>query len=153
MWIGMFLAALAVLACAVLIWRDKARSPMPAVSAPTARWPQDRVGFRPALVSGVALVVLATVTISPKYGALAAIVALAVVVLRRPRVAGAAALVLTAGLAVLILRRQIRYRLVANPSWPAAFDDLHRLGLLVVVLLVVSTFADECPTEESEEVA
>jgi hypothetical protein len=47
----------------------------------------------------------------------------------------------------------LRYRLVANPSWPAAFDDLHRLGLLVVVLLLVSTLADDCPDEQGEQVS
>ena len=43
------------------------------------------------------------------------------------------------------MRRQLRYRLVANPSWPAAFDDLHRLGLLVVVLLLAATIVDDRP--------
>ena len=54
-------------------------------------------------------------------------------------------------LAALIIRRQLRYHLVANPSWPAAFDDLHRFGLLVVVLLLASTIVDECPDEEGEQ--
>ncbi len=97
--------------------------------------------------------VLAGLTISPAYGLLAGIVGLAVVWLKRPLVAGAASLALVGGLAVLIVRRQLRYRLVANPSWPAAFDDLHRLGLLVVVLLFASTIADDCPAGQAEEVS
>ena len=68
-------------------------------------------------------------------------------------IAGAAALALMSGLSVLILRRQIRYRLVANPSWPAAFDDLHRLGLLVVVLLLAATLVDDSPDQEDEELS
>ena len=83
---------------------------------------------------------------------LAGIAGLAVLWFKRPLVAGAASLALVGGLAVLIVRRQLRYRLVANPSWPAAFDDLHRLGLLVVVLLFASTIADDCPGEEAEQV-
>ena len=64
-----------------------------------------------------------------------------------------ASLVLMSGLAALIVRRQLRYRLVANPSWPAAFDDLHRLGLLVVVLLLASTLDDDCLDQQEEQVS
>ena len=81
----------------------------------------------------------------------AAAVGVVMVALRRTMLAGATALVLMAALAALIIRRQLRYHLVANPSWPAAFDDLHRLGLLVVVLLLVSTIVDECPDDEDEQ--
>jgi hypothetical protein len=105
------------------------------------------------VIAAAALVALACLTISPKYGLIAAVVGLAMVVLRRPLVAGAAALVLMAGLAGLIVRRQLRYRLVANPSWPAAFDDLHRLGLLVVVLLLACTVADDCRDQENEQLS
>jgi hypothetical protein len=97
--------------------------------------------------------VLACLTISPKYGLLAAFIGIAVVVLRRPAVAGAAALALTLALAALIIRRQLRYRLVANPSWPAAFDDLHRAGLLVVVLLLAATISDDCPDQQEEQLS
>jgi hypothetical protein len=82
----------------------------------------------------------------------AAVVGIAVVAWRRPIIAGIA-LGLIGSLAALILRRQIRYRLEANPSWPAAFDDLHRFGLLVVVLLLAATIVDDCPTDQPEQVA
>ena len=152
MWIGMALAALAVLACAGLIWRDKAVAELRAPAAPTPNWPPVLIGRRRAAVSAAALVVLAALTISPKYGVIAAVIGFAVLWLRRPLVAGLASLALVGGLTVLIVRRQLRYRLVANPSWPAAFDDLHRFGLLVVVLLFASTIADDCPGDEVEEV-
>ncbi|MGZ4806461.1 MAG: hypothetical protein ACXV5U_08755, partial [Ilumatobacteraceae bacterium] len=77
-------------------------------------------------------------------------VGLVVVALRRPLIAGVAALMLVSALAALIVRRQLRYHLIANPSWPAAFDDLHRFGLLVVVLLLASTVVEECPGDEGE---
>jgi hypothetical protein len=99
------------------------------------------------------MVVAAGLVISPTYAVVAAVVGLAVVVLRRTLVAGLAALALIASLAALILRRQIRYRLAANPSWPAAFDDLHRFGLLVVVLLLACTIVDDCPRDQPEQVA
>ena len=152
MWIGMALAALAVLACALLIWRDKAVDEMRVPVAPAPNWPPAVIRLRPALVTAAALVVLAGLAISPKYAVLAAVVGLAVAWFRRPLLAGVASLALVSGLTVLIVRRQLRYRLVANPSWPAAFDDLHRLGLLVVVLLFVSTITDDCPGDEVEQV-
>jgi arabinofuranan 3-O-arabinosyltransferase len=151
MWIGMILAALAVLACALLVWRDRVVAEMPTPTAPVPAWPVEAVGRRRSLVAAGALVVLAAVAVSPTYGLLAAAVGLAMVVLRRPQVAGAASLALVLALGALIVRRQLRYRLIANPSWPAAFDDLHRLGLLVVVLLLASTIVDVCPTDESEQ--
>jgi hypothetical protein len=153
MWIGMALAGLAVLACAALVWRDKPRAEVPVPPPPAPYWPMTAVGRRPALITAVALVVLTALTISPKYAVPAAVIGLAVVVLRRPIVAGVASVALVAALAAVILRRQVRYRLVANPSWPAAFDDLHRFGLLVVVLLLASTLVDDCPRDEPEQVA
>ncbi len=152
MWIGMALAALALVACATLIWRDKERSEMATPAVPLPLWPPDHVGRRQAVVAAAALVVLAGLVVSPKYGAVAACIGLVIVVLRRPIVAGLAALALISALTALILRRQIRYRLVANPSWPAAFDDLHRMGLLVVVLLLASTLVDDCRVDEAEQV-
>ncbi|HEX2783905.1 MAG TPA: hypothetical protein VHN36_09990, partial [Ilumatobacteraceae bacterium] len=151
MWIGMFLAALAILACVVLIWRDRTIAEMQVPRAAVPAWPVERVGRRQAVIVACVLAVLATVSISPAYGAIAAVVGLAVVALRRPALAGVGSLVLISALAALIIRRQLRYHLVANPSWPAAFDDLHRFGLLVVVLLLASTIVDECPDEESEQ--
>ncbi len=149
MWIGMILTALALLACAVLIWRDRPVAQMHTPEAPVPYWPVEQVGRRRALVAAIVLFVFAAITISPKYGVLAAAIGVAIVVLRRPQVAGVAALALVSALGALILRRQIRYRLVANPSWPAAFDDLHRLGLLVVVLLLAATIVDQRPASDS----
>jgi arabinofuranan 3-O-arabinosyltransferase len=153
MWVGMALAALAVLLCAALILIDRKQTEMAVAQAPVTQWPPQPVDRRPAIVAAVALVALAYLTISPKYAVIAAIVGIGVVLVRRPMIAGATSLVLMSGLAVLIVRRQLRYRLVANPSWPAAFDDLHRLGLLVVVLLLASTLVDDCQDQQGEQVS
>ena len=123
------------------------------VDSPVPQWPPQPVDRRRAAAAAVAMVALALLTISPKYAVLAAIVGLGMVVIRRPLIAGVASLVLMSGLALLIVRRQLRYRLVANPSWPAAFDDLHRLGLLVVVLLLAATIADDCPKDQEEQLS
>ncbi len=58
MWIGMFLALLAVLACAVLICRDRARSEATVLDAPVPDWPSHPVGRRQAVIAAVALVAL-----------------------------------------------------------------------------------------------
>ena len=153
MWIGMALAALAVLLCVALIVFDRKHTEVAVADAPVPQWPPQHVGLRPAIVAAVALLALAFVTISPKYAVFAAVVGAGIVLIRRPIVAATASLVLMSGLAALIVRRQLRYRLVANPSWPAAFDDLHRLGLLVVVLLLASTLVDDCPDQQDEQLS
>ncbi|MEY2581775.1 MAG: arabinofuranan 3-O-arabinosyltransferase, partial [Ilumatobacteraceae bacterium] len=153
MWIGMLLAALAILVCMVLIWADRKRSLLPEPDAPVLDWPPHPVGRRCASVAAAALVVMAGLTISPKYALFAGVIGVAMIVVRRPAVAGVTALALTLALAALIIRRQLRYRLIANPSWPAAFDDLHRAGLLVVVLLLASTICDDSPDAREEQVS
>lgn len=152
MWAGMLLAGLAVIACALLIWRDRAVAVMPSIAAPVPGWPTVTVGRRAAALVAAATTVLAVLVISPKYGALAAFVGVALVVIRRPTVLGAVSVALVAGLSAVIVRRQLRYHLVANPSWPAAFDDLHRLGLLAVVLLLGATLLDGYQPDEAQQV-
>lgn len=151
MWFGLTLAGLAVAACGVLIWRGRRTADIPVFDAPSLDWPVRTVPWRDSLAVGAALAVLAAVCISPKYGAIAAGLAAVIAVLRRPMLYGALSLLAIAGCAAVILRRQLRYHLVANPSWPAAFDDLHRAGLLAVVLLLAATLADRCPSEEPEQ--
>ncbi|HEY7626648.1 MAG TPA: hypothetical protein VH761_06255, partial [Ilumatobacteraceae bacterium] len=152
MWAGMLLAGLAIVACALLIWRDRAVAAMPTFAAPMLGWPTVTAGRRAAAVAAAATTVLAVLVVSPKYGALAACIGIVLVLIRRPVLAGVLALALVAGLAALIVRRQARYHLIANPSWPAAFDDLHRLGLLAVVLLLGATILDEYQPDEVEQV-
>jgi hypothetical protein len=150
----MMLAALAVLACLGLIWWDRLTTEQRVPGAPELRnFRSVTVGRRGCLVAAAALVVLAALTISATYGMIAAVIGLALVMLRRPALAGLASLALVAGLGLLLVRREVRYRLAANPSWPAAFDDMHRLGLLVVVLLLAATLVDECPPENAEPLA
>ena len=151
--IGLGLAALAVVLCAALIVIDRKRTEMAVAPPPVPQWPPRQVERRGSTLAAVALVALALLTISPKYAVLAAIVGVGIVVIRRPMIAGVASLTLMCGLALLIVRRQLRYRLVANPSWPAAFDDLHRMGLLVVVLLLASTLVDDCPDQPEEQLS
>jgi hypothetical protein len=152
MWIGLMLAGLAVVGCAVLIWRSRRRGELPVFAAPVLEWPLALVPRRTAVVTGVVVAVLAAVSISPKYGVIAAVLGAVIAVARRPLLVGSLSLLVVGGCAAVIVRRQWRYHLVANPSWPAAFDDLHRAGLLAVVLLLAATLADPCSPEQAEQV-
>lgn len=152
MWAGMILAALAVIGCIVLIWRDRVAAEVPAPDAPVPGWPVERIDRRRSVIVALALTLLTLVAISPKYSLLAAVIGLGLVVIRRPVAAAVLSLALLGGLAALIVRRQLRYDLVANPSWPAAFDDLHRPGLLAIVLLLAATIFDECRPQETQQV-
>ena len=147
MWIGLMLAGLAVVVCIALVILERDHDEMPAVTGPAVYWPVTALGWRRSLITAAALVAVAAVVISPKYGAFAAVVGIAVVALRRPLIAGVASLVLFGGLAAVIVGRELRYRFAANPSWPAAFDRLHRPGLLVVVLLLAATLVDDAADE------
>jgi hypothetical protein len=157
MWIGMLLAGLVVLGCIVLVWRDRDRSTVPEVAAPVADWPPRQTGRGRAAVCATAMVLLALLVISPIYAVLAGLIGAVVVVLRRPSIAAMTSVALISGLGALIVRRELRYRLVANPSWPAAFDNLHRLGLLVVVLLLAATIVDDgaegYPDDQAEQLS
>jgi arabinofuranan 3-O-arabinosyltransferase len=152
MWIGLTLAGLALVGCIVLVWRGRRTGSLPAFDPPVPGWPVDTVPRPTGVAIGIALAALAALCISPKYGVVAAVLAVAIAVSRRPVLAGLLSILTIAGCAAVILRRQLRYHLVANPSWPAAFDDLHRAGLLAVVLLLVTTLGDRCPAAETEQV-
>jgi arabinofuranan 3-O-arabinosyltransferase len=148
MWIGMIIAALAVLGCLALIWRDRAVNDLPEPSPPSfVSWSTAATSRRRSISAAAALVALTLLAIAPSTVplAIAVLVAVAIIVVRRPWLAGLVSLVLIGGLSALIVRRQRLYRFAANPSWPAAFDDLHRYGLLVVVLLLAATVVDDCP--------
>jgi arabinofuranan 3-O-arabinosyltransferase len=153
MWIGMALAALAVLGCLVLIRRDRELDELPLLSVPCVAWPPVPSSRRASAAVAAALVALSALCIAPQYGVYAAAVGVLVVLLKRPLVAGVAAVVLVAAVGALILRREVLYRYFANPDWPGQFADLHRFGLFVVVLLLAGALVDDCRIDEPQQLA
>ena len=65
-----------------------------------------------------------------------------VVVTRRLRSAGVLAPVLAASIGAYMTLRQAIEHIPANAAWVAAWDRVHRPGLAVAVVLVVSTLSD-----------
>lgn len=150
-------SGLSVIACAVLVVRRR-RTPAPssaAVDGPSPVLPRTHLCRRgtgrvfplswatPTLSRGaslalaVATMFVAGAVVSPQ-GALAAVpAAVALLVLRRPRVLPVLAAALLGGLYLLVAARQLSSGFPPDAGWPVRFDDLHRLGMLSVALLAV----------------
>jgi hypothetical protein len=153
MWIGMVLAALAILGCLILIRRDRTFGELPALSAPSVAWPPAPSSRSAAAMVAVALVALSVLCIAPPYGIYAAMIGTMVVLLKRPVAAGVGAVVIIAAIGALTARREVLYRYPANPEWPGQFADLHQLGLFVVVLLLAGAMVDDCRIGEPQQLA
>ena len=156
--IGLILSLLAVLGCIALAIRSRrgasgdtgslTGSTEPPTLTRTILLPTSR---RTAVTSAVVLTVGATLIVSPAYGVLAAVVAVAIVLTRRPVIAGLAAVVLAGALGAFVLQRQLRFRFFASAAWPSNFEILHQAGLLVVVLLAASMWPHERATTAPDE--
>ncbi len=148
--VALALSGLAVLGCiALAIGRRRARSNPAPTSPPWVAEPPhfDRqewapVGWRPAIASGVALVALSGLLVSPSMALVALVPAVVIVALRRPALAGVAALLLLAAIGARITQRQIFERHAANAAWPGLWSKLHGPGLLVVMLLVAAALVE-----------
>jgi arabinofuranan 3-O-arabinosyltransferase len=141
--IGLALSLLAVIGCIALAVRSRRRIDAGPLTGSTEPPVLDRdvlapASRRDAVASAVVLVAGATLVVSPLYGAIAAVVAVVVVLTRRPVIAGITSVVLAAGLGSVVLLRELRSRFFASAAWPSNFEDLHRAGLLVVVLLAAA---------------
>ena len=142
--IALIVSALAVLLCIGLAIgrRRKVAAPAePFVPAPPvfSRASVQPVSLRTAVLSAATLVALSGLVASPKMALLALVPAIAVVVFRRPVIAGAASLGLVAVIAARIVKAQLTARYPANAAWPGRWESLHGQGLLVVTLLVAAT--------------
>ena len=149
--VALIVSAFAALGCVVLAI-GRRRIVRPAATAHEPTWHAgppslDRdvwapVPMRSAIVSALALVGLTALLVSPSMAVVALAPAAAIVVLRRPAIAGAGALLLVAAIGARITQRQLLGRYSANAGWPGLWDKLHGPGLLVVTLLVTATLLD-----------
>ena len=73
----------------------------------------------------------------------ALVIAAAVVVTRRPRLAGVATVLGVGGIAAYIVYRQHANRFAAGGGWPSFFEHTHKAGLFLIFLLLVTLAADE----------
>ena len=151
--IGVALSALGVLMCIALIVLDRRRvavedsdvpHPAPMWGAPTRGSPYRWTSA--ATLSTFAATVVGALVIAPVWGLACGVAAfLACFVLRRPRLLGWASLVIVAGMAAVMVRRVTTLHPFANAGWPGRFEDLHRPGMVVIVLLFASAIATVRP--------
>ena len=144
---ALLLAALVVLACIVLASADRKRR------GTVLEFDPPHLVLRAAPVSRAAAGVAAAVAvigggllIAPVWAVYGAAVGGVVLLTRRPRVAGWLAAVLAAGLGVTVLYRQRANRWMPEAAWLSHFEDLHRLGMAVVVLLLVACLGSDHDT-------
>lgn len=152
---ALIVSALAVLGCIALAVGRRRRwtsfAPPTWVATPPrldrslwspVAWPQ-------AVASGVVLVGLTGLLVSPQMAAVSLVPALAMIAFRRPAIAGATALLLVVAIGARITQRQLAERFVANAGWPGLWEKLHGPGLLVVTLLVAASLLDRAPPATS----
>ncbi|CAB4364729.1 unannotated protein [freshwater metagenome] len=115
---------------------------LPALVAPWHTTTRRRSAGGAALLVGACL---AFVSLWWALGAL--VIAAAIIIVRRPRLAGVAALVGISGIAAYIVYRQHANRFAAGGGWPSFFEHTHKAGLFLIFLLLVTLAADEDPHE------
>jgi len=143
---GIILSALGVLVCVGLIAFDRRRLAGYDADSPAMRtlWGRPLPGspYRwtsPATVSTLVALVAGTLVISLAWGVVCGVVAfIAGFLLRRPRLVGYAALLVSAYIAVVMVWRVATQHPFANAGWPGYFEDLHQLGMTVVVFVLAS---------------
>ncbi|HRB04185.1 MAG TPA: hypothetical protein PLP26_12510, partial [Ilumatobacteraceae bacterium] len=155
--VALAVSGLAVIGCFALAFgRRRTRRPdvptLPFVADPPRC---DRVVWQPAptrhaVVAAVALVGLTWLLVSPSMAVAALLPAAAIVVVRRPVIAGVSALLLAGAIGARIIQRQVVERFPANAGWPGYWDKLHGPGLLVVVLLVAGALLDRSAPPDTD---
>jgi arabinofuranan 3-O-arabinosyltransferase len=150
--LALVLTAVAVLACvALIVWDRRRRDPALTPTAPAVAWPLPRASTRSALASAAVLVVVSGLAIAPLWAAIALVPALLVVLLRRPVVLGVGSAALAAVLGAIVVRRVLEHRYFLNAGWTSYFEDLHRPGMFVVVLLLAACIGHDGSVDSAED--
>jgi arabinofuranan 3-O-arabinosyltransferase len=137
------IALLGVVACVILALVDRRVRPTALPVAP----PDDGIEPatdrpRQAFAAAAVLVVAAGLAIAPVWALVALVPAAVIVATRRSSSAALAASVTVGVLGLMVAWRQYRERFFPDAAWPGRFDDLHRPGVFVVVLLLAGTWID-----------
>ncbi len=145
--IALAASALGIVICLLLVWRGRRGDPAAVPLRPDPPQFDVRrlwrpVGGRAAVISGAVLAVVSALMISWTFGIVGLVLGIVVAVSRRPLLTALGATGMAGVLGMIVLRRETVSRFFVNAGWPGHFEDLHRYGLLVVVLLFASVVAD-----------
>ena len=139
-------SGLAVLCCACLARasrRTRSGNCSPLASPPRFErallTPVDR---RSALVAASFLIAVTWLVVPMPAAFLVVLPAAALVILRRQLVAGVAAVLLFGAISGAVTVGQLVYGFAAHGGWPANWDRVHGLGLMVTTLLLAATIQD-----------
>lgn len=154
--LALWISGSAALVCAALAMRRRRAAQGPGGAAISEQpitflmpWSPEALGK--AWVPAITFVLGAALLVAPVWALPAALVGGVVMWTRQLRMAAVAGLLIIAGIAVLVLRRQFVYRYPANAAWPGNFEDLHRPGLFAILLVAVAIFASDAQVAESVE--
>ncbi len=148
--LGLLITGVGLVLCFVVIARRRRRTDPVHVDPPvlSAVWGAADTVANTSRVSGsfthgwVAVAIASAsgaLVIAPRWGVLCGVLAIVCcVVLRRPHLLGVVAIVIATYIGAVMLHRFRTNHPFANAGWPGAFDDLHRPGMAVVVLLLAS---------------
>jgi arabinofuranan 3-O-arabinosyltransferase len=152
--IALALTVLTVLACIVLALLDRRREPAPVTVPPRFAVGEPALARRRRLVAAAAWVVAAGLLVAPGWALVAAVsAAVLVVVLGRPRAAGAVTMGALAVIGAVMVHVVRTERPWPDAGWPSRFEWLHRLGVFAAVTLGVVLFAAQCRPGERQRPA
>ncbi len=141
--IALLLAAFGVIACIILAVVDRSgRAALATPDAPRFADVRSPVSRRSALLGAVALVALSSLVIAPFWSVIALVPAVLMATLTRVRLVAVSAAVLAGVVGLIVAQRERSQHFFANAGWPGKFEDLHRLAVFVVVLLVSACLFD-----------
>ena len=150
---GLLLTLVAVIGCTALAVGDRRRRDAALdVAAPQLVWRAPVDDLRGSVVSAAVLVLAAGLLIAPLWAAIALVPAALVMLLRRPVLLGVGAAALAAVLGVMVVLRELQNRYFVNAGWTSYFEDLHRPGLFIVVLLLAACIGTPRAAAEEAEV-
>jgi arabinofuranan 3-O-arabinosyltransferase len=144
--VALFITAMGLVLCLALIVFDRRRTDAPESDPPVmapvwgrpARSDARRVNVA-GLISVAVAATAATVVIGASWGLACGLIAvLCSLILRRPHLLGVAAILIAVDIGAVMLHRVRAAHPFVNAGWPGVFDDLHRPGMAVVVLLLAS---------------
>ncbi|CAN5544940.1 alpha-(1-_3)-arabinofuranosyltransferase [soil metagenome] len=139
-------SAFAVICCiflAVASRRTRAvNSALPGLPARFERGLLRPVTRRAAVMTAGFLVALTWLVVPTPIAIVVLLPAVAVVWLRRPFVAGVAAVLLLGAISGAVTVGQLVYAFAAHGGWPTNWDRVHGLGLMVTTLLLAATIVD-----------